>query len=91
MRCIEPPLPPQMPVARPRSSAISAAIGAPRSSVWTWPRYVQNTMSSGWSAAAKPAATASCPIPRCEVPFTSPSRNRSWARVSNWRPSCIIR
>src|SRR5262245_49763145 len=91
VRCIDPPLPPQIPFARPMSSAISAPIGAPRRSVCTWPRYVQKTRSSGRSAAANPAATASCPSARCEVPLMSPSRNRSCARFSNRRASCIIR
>src|SRR6188472_3588877 len=42
-------------------------------------------------AAATPAATASCPIPRCVVPRTSPARNSSWVRCSNRRHSSIVR
>ena len=42
VRCIEPPLPPSSPVARPNSSAKIGAIGTPRARVWLWPRYVQN-------------------------------------------------
>ena len=42
------------PVARPSSSAISPPIGAPRSSVWTWPRYVQNTRSFGSQRGGEP-------------------------------------
>ena len=40
--CIEPPLPPISPVARPNSSAYRPAIEAPRASAWLWPRYVAN-------------------------------------------------
>src|SRR5690349_11468773 len=91
VRCIEPPLPPSSPVARPKSSAKIGAIGTPRASVWLCPRYVQNVQSSSRIAAATPAATASCPTPRCVVPRTSPSKNSSWARVSNSRHSTIVR
>src|SRR5918994_3951931 len=42
-------------------------------------------------AAAKPAATASCPMPRCVVPRTRPARNSSWVRCSNSRHSSIVR
>jgi hypothetical protein len=38
--CIEPPLPPSNPVARPNSSANRPAIDAPRASAWLWPLYV---------------------------------------------------
>ncbi len=38
VRCIEPPLPPISPVARPNSSAKTGAIGTPRARVWLWPR-----------------------------------------------------
>src|SRR5579872_7502985 len=34
---------------------------------------------------------ASCPTPRCVVPRTRPSKNSSWARVSNARHSTIVR
>ncbi len=38
VRCIEPPLPPTMPLRRPSSSAITGPMGAPRARVWAWPR-----------------------------------------------------
>src|SRR5215469_1441681 len=42
-------------------------------------------------AADTPAATASWPIPRCDVPLTRFCRNRSYARFSNSRISIIFR
>src|SRR6185312_9742541 len=36
--CIEPPLPPISPFARPNSSAYNGPIGAPRDNAWLWPR-----------------------------------------------------
>ena len=39
--CIEPPLPPLKPVARPNSSAIMRFMSAPLASVWPWPRCVE--------------------------------------------------
>jgi sugar diacid utilization regulator len=43
--CIEPPLPSQIPPARPSSSRITASGGVPRASAWAWPRYVPIDMS----------------------------------------------
>src|SRR5919197_3075611 len=87
VRCIEPPLPPMSPQLRPMSSPRTPTIGAPRASVWAWPRYVQNVKSSARIATAKPAATASCPSERWLVPLTRFWRNRSYARCSSARIS----
>src|SRR5262249_6034557 len=89
--CIEPPLPPMRPPARPNSSAYRPAIDVPRASAWLWPRSVAHVQSSPRIAAAKPAATASWPTPRWVVPRTRPSKNSSWARDSNRRHSAIVR
>ena len=38
--CIEPPLPEQLPVALPKSSAIMASIEVPLARQWPWLRWV---------------------------------------------------
>ena len=60
-RCMLPPRPPEQPVARPKSSAISAWGGTPLARAWPWPRWVLKTASSSRRWAQTPAATASWP------------------------------
>ena len=43
--CIEPPLPLQMPVRRPKSSAIMPRTSTPLAMQWPWPRCVEVTTS----------------------------------------------
>src|SRR6185503_12165514 len=71
--CIEPPLPPLKPVARPNSSHIIFSIEAPLASVWPWPRCVEVIRSSRARLMHTPAGTASCPVDRCSGPRTRTS------------------
>ena len=69
--CIEPPLPPLKPVARPKSSHMVAVTSAPLAIVWPWPRCVEVIRSVRSRFAHTPAGTASCPVDRCSGPRTS--------------------
>ncbi len=71
--CIEPPLPPLNPGARPKSSHIVFSIEAPLAIVCPCPRWVEVIRSAGRRCAHTPAATASWPVDRCSGPRTGAS------------------
>ena len=100
--CIEPPLPPLRPLARPNSSAIIVSMSAPLASVWPWPRWVEVSWSSRVRLRQTPAATASWPVDRCSGPRTlacamlapkaaTPPFEASSAAFSNARMRAIVR
>ena len=57
--CIDPPLPPQDPPARPCSSSIIARASAPFAMAWPWPRCVLVIRSARFRFAQTPTATPS--------------------------------
>ncbi len=89
--CIDPPLPRQMPVSRPKSSAIIASGSAPLAMQWPWPRCVVVMTSPAPSAPQAPAATASWPIDTWTKPWTSPARKWRATASSKRRMRSIVR
>ncbi len=81
--CMEPPLPPLVPAARPNSSHIIFSIEAPLASVCPWPRCVEVIRSSRARLMQTPAGTASCPVDRCSGPRTRESATERPAEGRN--------
>ena len=78
VRCIDPPLPPISPLARPSSSASTGVIGTPAGQGVARGRGRWRRCSRPAACAApKPAAMASMPSDRWLVPLTSCCMNRS--------------
>ena len=61
-KCMDPPLPLQMPVALPNNSAIAVRTFPPLAMGWPWERWLPVIQSSSRSAIHAPTATASSPI-----------------------------
>src|SRR5438445_2007225 len=89
--CIEPPLPPHAPVARPYISATSDFGSPPRARKCPWPRCVLAAQSPGRMHEATPTAVASCPIDRWTGPGSSPVRLALPRRTSTARINSIRR
>ena len=89
--CMEPPLPPQLPPARPNSSRIIASGSAPLAMVWPWPRWVESRTSLRARLRQTATATASWPIEGWMAPSTSLSSTALSAARSNARMRHISR
>ena len=91
IRCIDPPTPPEPPLALPISSANAVSEVIPSASASPWPRYVLVWTSPGCIAAMAPTETASWPWQRWVVPSILPLMNSSWTLSSNCRIRTIVR
>ena len=59
--CMDPPLHRQVPVLRPKISAIMPGTSQPLAMLWPWPRWVEATESASLRCMHTPTAEASCP------------------------------
>src|SRR4051812_3828662 len=88
--CIDPPRPPDTPVSRPNSSAITRFGSVPRASACPCDRYVLIRKSSSRIARTAPTIVASSPIARCRNPPTLAFAYICPARSSKRRISSIV-
>ena len=89
--CMEPPLPRQVPVARPYSSANMPLTSTPLAMQWPCPRWVLAMWSFGPRWIMIPVAAASSPAYRCTKPGRSPVANSTCTRSSNSRIVFMVR